>query len=204
VVDRAARLIGAGIDVNSVPGRGSRFSITLSRLARTAPQLAQEAAPHAAQAPANGTILVVEGDAEVRAAMAALLTSWQYEVVAADSTAAALAALAQTGKVPRVVIADYNLGGGDCGIDIVQAVRARRGVPVPALLTSSDRGQHVRDAARKAGVVLLRKPLAPSKLRATLNYLLSQAASFEEAPAAPGCDLGRGHGIAADQRIVVT
>ncbi len=52
----------------------------------------------------------------------------------------------------------------------------------PALLLSSDRAPHIRAAARDAGVVLLLKPVAPSKLRATLTYLFSQAAALDGAP----------------------
>ena len=149
-------------------------------------------------------LLLVEDDPAVRAAMASLLGSWQCDVVAADCTLTGLSLLRQLRKVARVVIADYHLPNGDCGTETVAAVRAQCGVKVPALLMSSDRGQHVREAARKAGIVLLMKPVAPSKLRATLNYLLSQAVALEESPQAAGFDLGRGPSIAADQRIIAS
>jgi signal transduction histidine kinase/CheY-like chemotaxis protein len=180
VVDRAARLIGADIEINSRSGRGSRFSITLPRQPMPAAPAPIAALPLAAPpVPVHGAVLVVEDDPAVRSAMSSLLASWQCRVIAVESTQAALDFLRRHGATPRVMIADYHLPGEDLGTHAVQAVREYCGVATPALLMSSDRSPHIRTAAREAGVVLLLKPVAPSKLRATLTYLFGQAAALE-------------------------
>jgi hypothetical protein len=61
----------------------------------------------------------------------------------------------------------------------VAAVRAQCGEFIPALLMSSDRAPHMRQTAREAGLLLLPKPVAPSKLRAALTHLFIQAAKPE-------------------------
>jgi CheY-like chemotaxis protein len=183
VVDRAAHLIGAVIEIDSVSGRGSRFSVTLPRQPLPLAPAANSAVLQAqAPMPVHGAVLVVEDDPAVRSAMSSLLASWQCKVIAVESTQAALDFLRRHGATPRVMIADYHLPGDDRGTDAVQAVRAYSGVATPALLMSSDRAPHIRAAARDAGVVLLLKPVAPSKLRATLTYLFSQAAALDGAP----------------------
>jgi len=182
VVDRAARLIGATIDVDSVPGRGSRFSITLPRLAQPATAPAPLDQPQSAVNSANGAVLVIEDDPAVRAAMISLLGSWQCHVVAVDSTRAAMDHARLPGMRPRVIVADYYLAGADRGTQAVAAVRAQCGGFIPALLMSSDRAPHMRQIARDAGLLLLPKPVAPSKLRAALTHLFAQAAKPEHAP----------------------
>jgi signal transduction histidine kinase len=180
VVDRAARLTGATVELFSKPGRGSRFSITLPMVDLPPPAAPAVPAPPVTAAPlvpGGGSVLVIEDDASVREGMCSLLRSWQCQVTAAASTNEALAALRAQRLKPQVVIADYHLDESDFGTGAIRAVRALTGVAMPALLMSSDRAPEVRDGARDLGAVFLLKPVAPSKLRATLTYLFGQVAS---------------------------
>jgi two-component system, sensor histidine kinase len=175
IVDRAARLLGAEIDLQSEPGRGSRFSITLPRVFIAATPAAAPAPVAPPEALAQCSVLVVEDDPAVRAGMASLLRSWQCHVVTAESTEVALSKLRANGAAPQLIIADYHLAGDDNGIRAVSAVRGHYGTPTPALVMSSDRAPGLRAEAHAVGAVFLKKPVAPSKLRATLNYLLNHA-----------------------------
>jgi signal transduction histidine kinase len=175
IVDRAARLIGAAVDVFSEPGRGSRFSITLphaghAEAARTLPP------PAAPDAPAldRRTVLLVEDDVAVRAGMSSLLRTWQCDVLEADSTGSAVLRTQQFSRAPDVIIADYQLSGSDCGTEAVRAIRAHCACDIPALVVSGDPSPALRDTVRETGAMFLLKPVPPSKLRATLNYLLSR------------------------------
>ncbi|MEJ0046612.1 MAG: hybrid sensor histidine kinase/response regulator [Rhodospirillales bacterium] len=175
IVDRAARMLGAAVDVQSEPGRGSRFSVTLKRVQPPPMPASPAASASVAEALAQCNVLVVEDDPAVRAGMSSLLRSWQCHVVAAESTEAALAKLQANGAPPQVIIADYHLAGEDNGIRALTAVRSHYGIAIPALVMSSDRAPGLRAEAHAAGAVFLKKPVAPSKLRATLNYLLNHA-----------------------------
>jgi len=175
VVDRAAKLIGARVELDSVPGRGSRFSITLPALPQHMAPPPQHDAPPQAGTPVNGIMMIIDDDASVRTALASLLTSWECQVIAVASTRAALDYVRRYGVTPSAVIADYHLQDGETGLVSIAALRGQCGQTLPALLMSADRGTGLRDLARQAGVLLLPKPLAPSKLRAVLTYLLAQA-----------------------------
>jgi signal transduction histidine kinase len=175
IVDRAARLLGATVDLQSEPGRGSRFSITLPHAVFSGAPASAPAPVAAPEALAQCSVLVVEDDPSVRAGMASLLRSWRCHVVTAEGTQAALAKLVANGAPPQVIIADYHLAGDDNGIHAVASVRAHYGTPMPALVMSSDRAPGLRAEAHAVGAVFLKKPVAPSKLRATLNYLLNHA-----------------------------
>jgi signal transduction histidine kinase/CheY-like chemotaxis protein len=171
VVDRAARLIGAALEVDSRPGRGSRFSVSLPRQAQDALFGAQPATAAAA----NGPVLLVEDNPEQRAAMTGLLEKWHCEVISVGCTGDALRELRQRGIVPRIIIMDEHAGNGAQGMVAVDDVRQFTGVRTPALLMTDDRAPAVRAAAQDAGIILMSEPVAPSKLRATVTYLLGQA-----------------------------
>jgi CheY-like chemotaxis protein/anti-sigma regulatory factor (Ser/Thr protein kinase) len=177
IVDRAARLIGATVDVFSEPGRGSRFSITLPRASHVeaAHSLPPPAAPDATVLERR-VVLLVEDDAVVRAAMSRLLRSWQCDVFEADTTDGAVQRTQQFSRAPDVIIADYQLSGADRGTDAIRAVRVHCARDIPALVVSGDPSPALRDTVRDTGAMFLLKPVPPSKLRATLNYLLSNGA----------------------------
>jgi CheY-like chemotaxis protein len=163
------------VDIFSEPGRGSRFSITVPRV-DAARQEAAQFAPTADSATfERRLVLLIENDRQLRSSMADLLRSWQCDVLEADGATSSFAVLSETGQAPDVIIADYHLGGLRCGQDAVRAVRERAGHDIPTLLVSTDNAQMMRAALRADDAMFLLKPVAPSKLRATLNYLLSKA-----------------------------
>jgi CheY-like chemotaxis protein len=164
------------VEIFSEPGRGSRFSVTVPRIEATA-QVAAEVAAESADAAAleRRTVLLVEDDPAARTGLSNLLRSWQCDVLEVDGTEAALACVAHLDRGPDVIIADFRLHGTDCGTTTVRAVRMKCGRDVPALIVSGDQSSGLRTAARETGAMFLVKPVPPSKLRATLNYLMSRS-----------------------------
>ena len=79
---------------------------------------------------------------------------------------------------PDAIIADYHLDEGD-GLAAIAALRERLGFSVAAILATAERSQEVRDAAARADVALLNKPLKPAPLRAQLTRCLALRAAAE-------------------------
>jgi signal transduction histidine kinase len=171
IVERVARLLDAPIDVDSAPGRGSRFSIEVPRGRPAFVEKSASAQPAAASAADFGTceVLVIDNDPQVLEGMQSLLHSWNCRVIRASSATEALEAAV---RAPDIVIADYHLDGGAYGTDAVAALRARLGPDIPSLLITSDKSTRLRAELRAAGHVVLTKPLAPSRLRALMSHLL--------------------------------
>jgi signal transduction histidine kinase len=173
IVDRVAKLLGAPVDIDSVPGRGSRFSISVPLGCADAVQK-EAAAVQAVPGRADfGTceVLVIDNDPQVLEGMQSLLHSWNCRVKRAGGIAEALEAAE---RAPDIVIADYHLDGGTYGTDAIAAVRARFGGGIPSLLITSDTSARLRAELRAAGHVVLTKPLAPSRLRALMSHLLQR------------------------------
>ena len=177
IVDRLCRLLDHPIELNSQPGRGSRFSVLVplatARRERTIPSLIP---PEIAEAnKLTGTLIVVIDDDElVRDGMARLLLSWGCQVVTAASDEAALTSLAGHDRLPDLIISDYQLAGGKTGFEAIDRLRGVLGGPIPALLISGDTAPERLREASASGHLLLHKPVSPAALRATLNHLLRQ------------------------------
>jgi CheY-like chemotaxis protein len=168
IVDRTARLLHHPIAVKSRVGHGSMFSITVpygDAQAMRAPERGRQGE----WASLDGcTVLVVEDERDIRAAMTLLLESWGCEVLCAASGAEALSLLDSRDAAPDVVLADYRLPGEDNGIRVICAVRERH-PGTSGILISGDVAPTVLKEAEVSGFKLLHKPIRPARLRSLLG-----------------------------------
>lgn len=171
IVERIAKILGYRVQVESRPGRGSRFSIQV-------PLAARVPLPISLQAPQPGTgnplpgrrLLVLDNELSILESMAALLGQWGCEVLTATDQAAALAVL--QGQAPELILADFHLDHGVTGCEVVQQLREHFQQPLPAVIITADRSDQCRRALQQLGAPLLNKPVKPGKLRAVLSQLL--------------------------------
>jgi len=173
IVERVAKLLQAPLDIDSSPGRGSRFSISVPfGCAENVRHevVVRQSVPGTAD---FGTceVLVIDNDPQVLEGMQSLLHSWNCRVKRACCIAEALEVAV---RAPDIVIADYHLESGAYGTDAIAALRDRFGATLPSLLITSDTSIRLRGELRAAGHVVLTKPLAPSRLRALMSHLLQQ------------------------------
>jgi len=152
IVDRLQRLLEHPVELTSIVGRGSRFTIVVPAVA------------------AQGKLVVViDDDALVLEGTAGLLRSWGCRVVTAASHEAALSEIIRRGQRPDLIVSDYHLSDGKTGIEVIERLRAAFAMLIPAFLISGDIAPERLRHARTCGYQLLHKPLAPMTLRAMLN-----------------------------------
>jgi signal transduction histidine kinase len=177
IVERIARLLEHRLEVRSVPGRGSRFALHVpGGVVRTQTLVALPSRAVADRPGTGALLLVIENEAAIRDGMRAVLQSWGYAVLAAESGEAAMAALRHDGAWPAAVIADYHLDGCT-GVDAIGHVRASFGTAIPALVITADRTPEVQQELATMGLPLLNKPVRPAQLRALLSHLLTAPAA---------------------------
>lgn len=170
IVKRSAELLGHKIELKSMPGRGARFSITLPRAEQ--PDAVPSVVPLVASEldMAGMHILVVEDDPMAMHAVVSLLLSWGCDVSTAANAEEACR-LVMEGAHPDVVLSDYRLEGEINGLETIQLLRARSGLPLAACLMSGDTDAALMQSVRRHGLTLLHKPVRPAKLRSLLRSL---------------------------------
>ncbi|WP_244490008.1 hybrid sensor histidine kinase/response regulator, partial [Rhizobium sp. Leaf386] len=172
IVDRISRVLNHQVDLQSKPGKGTRFRVTMpiDRNAgsgvRTTP-----AAPARTAEPLHGLrVLCIDNEPLILEGMKLLLEGWGCTVSTAPSLSEWQQGLTGTDRRPDAIIADYHLDEGT-GIDVIRAIRLHFSAEIPSLLVTADRSPEVRGAAERDGIALQNKPVRPASMRAWLTQL---------------------------------
>jgi signal transduction histidine kinase len=173
IVQRLCQLLDHPINLTSVLGRGSCFSITL-------PVVAVRRGIPKASAPVRGRldlahgklVVVIDDDPLVLEGMGGLFRSWGCHVVTVGTDGTALAALAELNDTPDLIVSDYHLPSGKTGIEVIEQVRLDLSAQIPAFLISGDTNPEPLREAQAKGFHLLHKPVEPMALRAMFNLAL--------------------------------
>ena len=171
IVERACRHLDHALKLKSRPGHGTMFSIEV-------PLAAAEYGGHGespvTEAPPEGSldliVMVVENDADELNAMTRKLENWGASVLAASSTAEALALMQEIGTPPDILLADYQLDDEDTGIDTIRTLRAMSGEEIPAVIISANRERELLLLAREMSFTVLNKPVQLVRLRALIDW----------------------------------
>ena len=160
------------MQLQSNPGRGSRFSVLVPLAAELLDSVELPVALQVTDLARGKRVMVIDDDVLVLDGMRGILQSWGCRVHTAASGAAALASVTDGGGQPDLIISDLRLADGETGIEVIERLREALGAPVPAFLISGDTAPERLREASAGGYHLLQKPVSPMTLRTMLNRLL--------------------------------
>lgn len=171
IVQRLAREMHTSVEVRSQPGRGSVFRLWLDRWQGA---LEDDTAPAPdGRSLAGLKVLAIDDDEAVRMGMQSLLQSWGCDCITAESSTDALERLEDV--TPDLIITDFRLRHEETGKQVLQALRAYLGTPVPAIIMTGDTSpQRLRDA-QSTSALLLHKPVSTGQLREAMVQLTAKA-----------------------------
>jgi PAS domain S-box-containing protein len=172
IVRRLVALLQLQIQVQSAPGNGTTFSLTLPRgtvVADTGGAAVRASVTHDRdRAP---LVLLVDDDAGVRAATTMLLKVEGYRALAAASLSEAVE-FARHNPALALLISDYHLREGETGMHVIAAVRIALQRDLPAIVVTGDTSSTVRGINPADGVHLVSKPIDADQLLTLLKTLL--------------------------------
>jgi PAS domain S-box-containing protein len=174
IVERTAKLLSHDVDVRSVVGRGSVFSVAVPNAHIPFRGRRPKSQP-ARDLPADVSVLVIDDHRDVLAAMERLLREWGLNVDATDDAETALARLQAAGPIPDLVVVDHRLTGKLSGIAVLDEIRRVVGRSVPSLIITGDTSAAQVRAIEAAGYPYFHKPIDPDRLRLLLPALLDSS-----------------------------
>ncbi|CAE6952945.1 Sensor histidine kinase RcsC [Paraburkholderia domus] len=170
IVQGLANLLGHKLDVDSTPGRGSRFSVTVPFLGLIPPELREvQTVEDGDPDLTNMVVAIIEDNRDLRIEISMRLIEHGCYVVAGESSSDVIEQLRieALASGPHFILSDYRLENED-GIAAITAVRAATDASIPAILWSGDTSSAVLKKVAVSGMKLLSKPVSERTLLITL------------------------------------
>lgn len=175
IVRRLADLLGHELAVESTPGEGSCFCITMPVVAGKSKIVSERKSSDAApKARGSGLIVLIEDDVSVANAWGMLLEAEGYRVAMAESASQALAVVRHLDVDPDLIISDFYLLDGSTGVEAVAAIREDVGKLVPAFIVSGDTSKVVQDARSLENSQIMSKPVNTNRLLESARTAISE------------------------------
>lgn len=167
IVERLCKLLDINVKLDSQPGKGSRF--TLSIPAGHPDKITPRKPAQPVSVPDHIVVLILENDEHIRYGMEVLLQSYGCETLCAADVKTAIDVLNASEPIPDVILADYHLSGNMTGTRAILELRDHLGRDIPALLVTGDTSTESEREAARYHLQLLYKPVDSDKLMAAIN-----------------------------------
>jgi DNA-binding response OmpR family regulator len=191
IVRRMATLLEIRVALTSELGSGSAFSIEIPRAVSAT---IDDGVAAGTSNPLRGRhLLLVEDDPMVREALTREVADWGALPIVAGSAEEALSLLATPGQPrPAIAIVDRDLGGSVDGPALLDLLRDRMHLAIPALIVTGATDPATIEALRQSGYRWVTKPIDAEYLERTVGELLTSARE-SAVLSDPGIDVQSNH-----------
>jgi CheY-like chemotaxis protein len=115
--------------------------------------------------PENTHVLLLDDDPAIRDALTSLLCEWGAYVTACATITEAL----QVARSPDLLLIDYHLTDQQVGTDAIEIIREHWRCNIPAILSTADPNETIREQVVEVGAHFLPKPVKQAALKRLLK-----------------------------------
>lgn len=162
-----AKQSGGAVTIDSTPGRGTSVRLLLPRASAESRGEAGLGSTTTTSPDATRTVLLVEDEAPVRNTVRRQLETLGHRVLTAEAAADALDIAQRPGTID-VLVTDVVLGTGMSGIELADAVRARRPQLPVVFMSGYTAALDAQQRIRSTGAAFVPKPATLSTLARAL------------------------------------
>ncbi|MGA3000782.1 MAG: chemotaxis protein CheB [Acetobacteraceae bacterium] len=174
IVQRLGDLLGHTVDVRSLRGSGSVFSVDVPLAPYGKPLAPFGVERELAEIPSpDGLVLIIEDDPALRYSLDALMRADGYRTAAVADGDAAIEFAATAPAQPDIVIVDINLPRGLTGLQVMARLRELAGHDLPALVLTGDISTETLSEIARQGYVHRAKPMPGAELSLLIRTLLA-------------------------------
>jgi len=173
-VQRTAKLLNLEIDMRSVYGKGSKFSIGFKPSTVQAPPslITQQVIKKEIDFDLNGvSVLVVDDEANILDALEILLKDWGCNVITCKTIQQVKDTLEEFH--PDILLTDYRLKNNETGNMVIKEVRQATGFETPCIVITGTVASRSLSRIQSRYTKLLYKPLQPKELREEMVAVLN-------------------------------
>jgi CheY-like chemotaxis protein len=173
IVKRIDQLLGLQLQLQSTPGSGSRFTISVAAAADSAIDVPAASPSEALTFRTSARIWILDDDPVVLESLQAQLQAWGGQVKAFATPDQLLDSLRRSAVRPEWILTDDMLGTGLSGLDVARAAVREFGVPHACLITGNTEPARLEEL-RHSGFPVIVKPATPEQLVALLGMKTNQ------------------------------
>ncbi|TQV69928.1 hybrid sensor histidine kinase/response regulator [Exilibacterium tricleocarpae] len=173
IVKRLATLLGIPMSLRSTLGKGVVFSLQVPYGHVTKSPLPPIHTPDPS-IDHHMVALVIDDDASIRDSMTLLIESWGGAALAVGSSNEAMRVITEEQITPDIIIADYQLGENESGVELVKALYAELQQSIPTIIITGETSKDSIEAIRSFGKDFIHKPVAPDKLKQIVSNLINR------------------------------
>jgi CheY-like chemotaxis protein len=167
-----SQLLEQPLSLRSSLNKGCNFSIrvpTTEKQTQPSEQLAQNIINLQ-----GVTVLCLENDPNLLAALVALLESWQCKILACDNTQKALSYYREYNDDIDIMLMDYQLSESTTGLEFMLQISKASSHGIPGVLLTAAADTDLPYRVEEAGFSFMKKPMKPAALRALISAILTQ------------------------------
>jgi Na+/proline symporter/signal transduction histidine kinase len=172
ITQSLAKLLDHPLSLKSKEHQGCKFSLAITKAHRQFNIKIEK--PIAKVGLKNVTVMCVDNDPDVLNGMIELLSTWQCNVLSADSFEQAKEVFSDSQNDIEILLVDYQLNNNQDGLTLTKQLRDTANHFIPAILITATTESDIEERTQQANMGFMKKLVKPAALRAMMSAMLAK------------------------------